>query len=325
MEFTKMQGAGNDFLLIDGFKYNLDEIVPKIKSLCDRRFGVGGDGIMVALPSTEYDVKMYYYNSDGSQGEMCGNGIRCFAKFVYEKNIVKKDILKIETLAGVQTAVLNINDKGIVEKIEIEIGNIKYSPKDIVVNVEGENAFNKKLTIDGKEITFSSIFLGVPHTVIFIEHEGQYDVNDIGSKIEVNPIFPKKTNVNFVLPLSSIFLGVPHTVIFIEHEGQYDVNDIGSKIEVNPIFPKKTNVNFVLPLSNNEIKIFTWERGAGRTLACGTGSSSAALLCHKLKGMDNTIKVYTEGGELEVQVLEDRVKLRGSAEITFEGTVDLKK
>ncbi|MCF2624864.1 diaminopimelate epimerase [Fusobacterium perfoetens] len=278
MEFTKMQGAGNDFLLIDGFKYNLDEIVPKIKSLCDRRFGVGGDGIMVALPSTECDVKMYYYNSDGSQGEMCGNGIRCFAKFVYEKNIVKKDILKIETLAGVQTAVLNINDKGIVEKIEIEIGNIKYSPKDIVVNVEGENAFNKKLTIDGKEITFSSIFLGVPHTVIFIEHEGQYDVNDIGSKIEVNPIFPKKTNVNFVLPLS-----------------------------------------------NNEIKIFTWERGAGRTLACGTGSSSAALLCHKLKGMDNTIKVYTEGGELEVQVLEDRVKLRGSAEITFEGTVDLKK
>ena len=278
MEFTKMQGAGNDFLLIDGFKYNLDEIVPKIKSLCDRRFGVGGDGIMVALPSTEYDVKMYYYNSDGSQGEMCGNGIRCFAKFVYEKNIVKKDILKIETLAGVQTAVLNINDKGIVEKIEIEIGNIKYSPKDIVVNVEGENAFNKKLTIDGKEITFSSIFLGVPHTVIFIEHEGQYDVNDIGSKIEVNPIFPKKTNVNFVLPLS-----------------------------------------------NNEIKIFTWERGAGRTLACGTGSSSAALLCHKLKGMDSTIKVYTERGELEVQVLEDRVKLRGSAEITFEGTVDLKK
>ena len=278
MEFTKMQGAGNDFLLIDGFKYNLDEIVPKIKSLCDRRFGVGGDGIMVALPSTECDVKMYYYNSDGSQGEMCGNGIRCFAKFVYEKNIVKKDILKIETLAGVQTAVLNINDKGIVEKIEIEIGNIKYSPKDIVVNVEGENAFNKKLTIDGKEITFSSIFLGVPHTVIFIEHEGQYDVNDIGSKIEVNPIFPKKTNVNFVLPLS-----------------------------------------------NNEIKIFTWERGAGRTLACGTGSSSAALLCHKLKRMDSTIKVYTEGGELEVQVLEDRVKLRGSAEITFEGTVDLKK
>lgn len=278
MEFTKMQGAGNDFLLINGFKYNLDEIVPKIKSLCDRRFGVGGDGIMVALPSTECDVKMYYYNSDGSQGEMCGNGIRCFAKFVYEKNIVKKDILKIETLAGVQTAVLNINDKGIVEKIEIEIGNIKYSPKDIVVNVEGENAFNKKLTIDGKEITFSSIFLGVPHTVIFIEHEGQYDVNDIGSKIEVNPIFPKKTNVNFVLPLS-----------------------------------------------NNEIKIFTWERGAGRTLACGTGSSSAALLCHKLKRMDSTIKVYTEGGELEVQVLEDRVKLRGSAEITFEGTVDLKK
>lgn len=278
MEFTKMHGAGNDFLLINGFKYNLDEIVPKIKKLCDRRFGVGGDGLIVALPSTDYDVKMFYYNSDGSQGEMCGNGIRCFAKFVYEKGIIKKDILKIETLAGVQTAVLKINDKDIVEKIEIEIGNIKYDPKDIIVNVEGENAFNKKLTVDGKEIIFSSVFLGVPHTVIFINKEDEYDINDIGSKIEVHPLFPKKTNVNFVLPIS-----------------------------------------------DNEIKIFTWERGAGRTLACGTGSSSSALLCHKLKGMKDTIKVIAEGGELEVQVLEDRVKLRGTAEITFEGCVDLKK
>lgn len=278
MEFTKMHGAGNDFLLINGFKYNLDEIVPKIKKLCDRRFGVGGDGLIVALPSTDCDIKMFYYNSDGSQGEMCGNGIRCFAKFVYEKGIIKKDILKIETLAGVQTAVLKINDKDIVEKIEIEIGNIKYDPKDIIVNIEGENAFNKKLIVDGKEIIFSSVFLGVPHTVIFINKEDEYDINDIGSKIEVHPLFPKKTNVNFVLPIS-----------------------------------------------DNEIKIFTWERGAGRTLACGTGSSSSALLCHKLKGMKDTIKVIAEGGELEVQVLEDRVKLRGTAEITFEGCVDLKK
>lgn len=278
MEFTKMHGAGNDFLLVDGFKYNLDEIVPKIKKLCDRRFGVGGDGLIIALPSTECDVKMFYYNSDGSQGEMCGNGIRCFSKFVYEKGIVKKDTLKIETLAGVQTAILEVNEDDIVEKIEIEIGNIKYEPKDIVVNVEGDNAFNKKLTVDGKEITFSSVFLGVPHTVIFIDKEDEYDVNEIGSKIEVHPIFPKKTNVNFVLPLSK-----------------------------------------------NEIKIFTWERGAGRTLACGTGSSSSALLCHKLKGMSDVIKVNAEGGQLEVQVLEDRVKLRGTAEITFEGIVDLER
>lgn len=277
MEFTKMHGAGNDFLLVDGFKYNLDEIVPKIKKLCDRRFGVGGDGLIVALPSTECDVKMFYYNSDGSQGEMCGNGIRCFSKFVYEKGIVKKDTLKIETLAGIQTAILEVNESGIVEKIEIEIGNIKYDPKDIIVNIEGDNVFNKKLIIDGKEITFSSVFLGVPHTVIFINKEDEYDINEIGSKIEVHPIFPKKTNVNFVLPLSK-----------------------------------------------DEIKIFTWERGAGRTLACGTGSSSSALLCHKLKGMSDVIKVHAEGGQLEIQVFEDRVKLRGTAEVTFEGIVDLK-
>ncbi len=279
MKFTKMQGAGNDFLLIDGFKYNLSEIVPKIKNLCDRRFGVGGDGIMVALPSEISDVKMYYYNSDGSQGEMCGNGIRCFAKFVYEKGIAKKNILKIETLAGIQTAVLQVNENDVVEKIEIEIGNIKYAPEDIVVNVCGENAFSKKINIEGREIEFSSVFLGVPHTVIFIDKENQYDVNDLGRKIEIHPMFPNKTNVNFVLPVS-----------------------------------------------DDEIKIFTWERGAGRTLACGTGSSSSALLCHKLKGMKNRIKVVTEGGDLEVEILDDtKVKLIGSAEITFEGEVDLGK
>lgn len=278
MEFTKMQGAGNDFLLIDGFKYNYEEIVPKIKNLCDRRFGVGGDGVMIALPSENCDVKMYYYNSDGSQGEMCGNGIRCFVKFVYEKGIVKKNVLKIETLAGVQTAVLQINDNDKVEKIEIEIGNIKYNPSEIPVLVEGENAFNKELEVDGKRIEFSTVFLGVPHTVIFINEEGQYDVNEIGSKIEVHPMFPRKTNVNFVLPISK-----------------------------------------------NEIKIFTWERGAGRTLACGTGSSSGALLSHKLKGLEDDIKVITEGGELQVKILEDRVKLIGTAEITFEGVVDLAK
>lgn len=278
MEFTKMQGAGNDFLLIDGFKYNYEEIVPKIKNLCDRRFGVGGDGVMTALPSESCDVKMYYYNSDGSQGEMCGNGIRCFVKFVYEKGIVKKNFMKIETLAGVQTASLEINEKDEVEKIEIEIGNIKYNPAEIPVLVEEENAFNKKLEIDGQEIIFSTVFLGVPHTVVFIEKEGQYDVNDIGSKMEVHPMFPKKTNVNFVLPVS-----------------------------------------------DDEIKIFTWERGAGRTLACGTGSSSAALLSHKLKGLKNKIKVITEGGELEVKILSDRVKLIGGAQITFEGTVNLEK
>lgn len=278
MKFTKMQGAGNDFLLIDGFKYNYEEIVPKIKNLCDRRFGVGGDGVMMALPSETCDVKMYYYNSDGSQGEMCGNGIRCFVKFVYEKGIVKKNFMKIETLAGIQTASLEINAKDEVEKIEIEIGNIKYNPAEIPVLTEGENAFTKTLEIDGEKIVFSTIFLGVPHTVVFIEKENQYNINEIGSKMEVHPVFPRKTNVNFVLPVS-----------------------------------------------NDEIKIFTWERGAGRTLACGTGSSSAALLCHKLKGMKDRIKVITEGGELEVKILSDRVKLIGGAQITFEGTVDLEK
>lgn len=279
INFTKMQGAGNDFVLIDGFKNNLEEIVPKIAKLCDRKFGIGADGLIVALPSEVADIKMFYYNSDGSQGEMCGNGIRCFSKFVYEKNIMKKKNMKIETLAGIQSATLEVDENDEVQKIEIEIGNIKYHPEDIKVLVDGENAFDKKLTVDDKEIQFSSVFLGVPHTVVFIDKEDEFDVDKIGAKIEVHPIFPNKTNVNFVLPLS-----------------------------------------------DDTIKIYSWERGAGRTLACGTGSSSSALLAHKLRGMNDKIKVITEGGDLEITVLCDtKIKLKGGAGISFEGKVDLER
>lgn len=277
MKFTKMQGAGNDFLLIDGFKYNLEEIVPKIKKLCDRKFGVGGDGIMVALPSSDCDVKMFYYNSDGSQGEMCGNGLRCFSKFVFEKGIVDKTSLKIETLAGVQYAELGV-EEGKVKTVEIEISNPKYSPKEIPVKIEGNEVFNKELEIFGEKIKFSTIFLGVPHTVIFMDNENQYDINKFGKEIEKHPLFPKKTNVNF---------------IFVE--------------------------------DRKNIKIYTWERGAGRTLACGTGSCSAGLVSYKLGYTDKEARIITEGGDLYVNILENSVKLRGGAEITFEGEVDLAK
>ncbi|WP_300361982.1 diaminopimelate epimerase [Fusobacterium sp.] len=277
MKFTKMQGAGNDFLLIDGFKNDLNEIVPRIKNLCDRKYGVGGDGIMVALPSETCDVKMFYYNSDGSQSEMCGNGLRCFSKFVFEKGIVNKENLKIETLAGVQLADLTTED-GKVKQVEIEIGNPIFSPKEIPVDMDGEDVFNKELEVFGEKVKFSTIFLGVPHTVIFMNSENQYDINKFGREIEKHKLFPKKTNVNF---------------IFVED--------------------RKT------------IKIFTWERGAGRTLACGTGSCSAGLVSYKLGYTDKEAKIITEGGDLYIKVLENGVRLRGGAEITFEGEVDLAK
>lgn len=277
MKFTKMQGAGNDFLLIDGFKNDLNEIVPRIKNLCDRKYGVGGDGIMVALPSETCDVKMFYYNSDGSQSEMCGNGLRCFSKFVFEKGIVNKENLKIETLAGVQLADLTTED-GKVKQVEIEIGNPIFSPKEIPVDMDGEDVFNRELEVFGEKVKFSTIFLGVPHTVIFMNSENQYDINKFGREIEKHKLFPKKTNVNF---------------IFVED--------------------RKT------------IKIFTWERGAGRTLACGTGSCSAGLVSYKLGYTEKEAKIITEGGDLYIKVLENGVRLRGGAEITFEGEVDLAK
>ncbi len=277
MKFTKMQGAGNDFLLVDGGMYNENEIIPKIKNLCDRRFGVGGDGLMMALPSETADIKMAYFNSDGSKGEMCGNGLRCFSKFVYDKKIVDKKNLKVETLAGDQYADLQVED-GKVISVEIEISNPIFDPKKIPVAIEKEKVFNEEIEINGEKIKFSTIFLGVPHTVIFVENEFQYDINKIGSLIEC-------------------------------HE----------------LFPNRTNVNFIEKISDEEIKIYTWERGAGRTLACGTGACSSVLVGYKLGLLKDTVKVIAEGGPLKVTVLENSVKLLGGAEISFEGELDLGK
>lgn len=274
MKFTKMQGAGNDFVLFNGFKYRLGDIVPNVKKICDRRFGVGADGIMIALPSENSDVKMYYYNSDGSQGEMCGNGIRCFSKFVYEKGLIaKKNNFTVETLAGVQNIKLEIKNEK-VEKIEVEIVNPRFNPKEIPILLEGEDVFNKELEIDGEKIKFSAIYLGVPHSVIIMKSEDEFNINEIGAKIESHFLFPKKINVNF---------------IYVE--------------------------------SNEKIKIYTWERGAGRTLACGTGSCSAGLVANKLGLVGKEVEVVTEGGKLEVKILENSVLLKGEAKITFEGKI----
>lgn len=274
MKFNKMQGAGNDFLLFDGAKNKYENYSKMAKRLCDRRYGVGGDGIMIAEKSQIADIKMVYYNSDGSKGEMCGNGIRCFSKFIYEEEIIKKREITIETGDGIKTAYLTINDKNEVDTIMISMGKARLNPKEIPVAIDKDEVIKEKINIDGKEIVFSAVLVGVPHAVIICE-----DLEKV------------------------------------------DVNTLGAKIEKNRLFPKNINVNFIQILDRNKIRIKTWERGAGRTLACGTGSCSAVYISNLLGLVNDEVIVEAEGGILKIKLQGDEVFMIGTAETTFKGEI----
>lgn len=274
MKFYKMQGTGNDFILFDGINNDCSHIPSFAKKICDRKFGVGGDGIMIALPSKVADIKMVYYNSDGSLGEMCGNGIRCFSKFVYESNLVTSKTIQIETDAGIKKAELSITPDNIVKLVKIYMGNAILDPKLIPVDINEKNSINQKLNIENKDILFSTILVGVPHTVIICDNL-------------------ENTNVNH----------------------------LGKLIEHHKIFPKKTNVNFIQIIDKSKIKIKTWERGAGRTLACGTGSCASVFLTIYFNLTNSLVEVETEGGNIFIEVKNNDIYMTGPAETTFKGEV----
>ncbi|QXM05569.1 diaminopimelate epimerase [Crassaminicella indica] len=266
MKFTKMHGAGNDFVLFNGLEQKIDDYGKLALQVCDRHFSVGGDGMMVVEKSNIADMKMIYFNSDGSQGEMCGNGIRCFAKFVYDNKILDKEIFTVETLAGIKTIWLDV-EKDRVKSVKVNMGKPIFNAKDIPVAYKEQRVIEKNIEINGQKIIFSSVLVGVPHTVIFVD-----SINDI------------------------------------------DINELGRKIENHPIFPKKTNVNFVEINSRNSINVYTWERGAGRTLACGTGCCSSVVVGNVLNKLDKKVEVRAEGGIIEVEIKDEfEIFMKGTA------------
>lgn len=273
MEFTKMEAAGNDFVIFNGLRYEIEDYSRLALKTCDRHFSVGGDGILVCKESKVADIQMLYYNSDGSQGEMCGNGIRCFSKYIYEEGIINKKEFTVETLAGIKKVWLETNERNLVDTVKVNMGKPVFNPKYIPVNIEGDMVIDENLEIDGMKITFSSLLVGVPHTIIFVD-----DINNV------------------------------------------DINTLGKKIENHPLFPKKTNVDFVEVVARNRINIYTWERGAGRTLGCGTGSSASVVIGNLKDRLDNVVQVKTEGGELEIQIEEDfEIYMKGGARRICDG------
>lgn len=262
MNFLKYHGLGNDFILIDSRKEKLEGIDLKSLAikLCDRHFGIGADGLLIVWPSKKAHYRMQIFNPDGSEAEMCGNGIRCFVRYVYETDQLKEEVISIETPAGTLLPAVILDPHGKVEGIEVDMGVPKLS-----------STFNVRLS------TFD------------------FEINNIS-------------------------MGNPHAVIFVDDFSKMNLGEVGPIIENDAHFPNRTNVEFVKVLNDKEIEVLVWERGAGETLACGTGACASVFAVNQAGKIGKRAIVHLPGGDLDIELAEDgHILMRGPAEKVFEG------
>lgn len=284
IEFTKMEGLGNDYIYIDCTNKSTEEIenISKLApEMSDRHFGIGSDGLILICKSAIADFKMQMYNQDGSQAEMCGNGIRCVGKFVYDKGLTNKSNITIETLAGIKTLDMNIQNNK-VESVTVNMGEPIFAEEKIPC--KPTNKLESNLN------------------------------NDKISHVEI-------TVLDKTFDFTCVSMGNPHAITIVNNVDEFDVKKYGEIVECDEHFPKKTNVEFIEIIDDKTIKMRVWERGAGETLACGTGASASAVACiqNGLVGKNTEIKVKLLGGDLIIKWDKD-VYMTGPAKIVFEGT-----
>ncbi|NTZ18294.1 diaminopimelate epimerase [Paenibacillus sp. JMULE4] len=278
MDFTKMHGLGNDFIVLAGHDELPRDASELAVRLCDRHFGIGADGMVYLLPSQKADYRMRIINSDGSEAEQCGNAIRCAAKYIYDHGMVDKAAtgLTIETIgAGVQPVQLSVTD-GRVTAVRVDMGAPVLNGLEVPTVIDAERIVSYPVSVDGQEFRFTAVSMGNPHCVIFTEDALQVDLYKWGPELENHPLFPRRINVEFA------------TV----HSRDY-------------------------------ADMRVWERGAGPTLACGTGAC-ATLVAGVLNGlMDRKATVSLKGGDLLIEWSEadNHVYMTGPAETVFKGTL----
>lgn len=274
LPFTKMHGIGNDFVVLDGVSRRLPEVASHARFLCDRRFGIGCDQLLVVLPARDStcDLRMQIFNADGSEVEMCGNGIRCFARFVVERGLTDKEEIRVETGAGV-----------IIPRLE-----------GALVRVDMQRP-----RLAGPEIPVAS------DEAVVIAHP-----------LEVAGETRRFTCVS---------MGNPHGVCFVDAVANLDIPRLGPAAEHHPFFPQRANIELVEVVAPDEVRVRVWERGAGETLACGTGAS-AVCVAGVLEGRtERDITVHLPGGDLQLAWSEDddHVYMTGPTAEVFSGEIDL--
>lgn len=274
MKFVKMHGLGNDFVLVE------KQAVAEISSLkdlavrmCDRHLGIGADGLVIIAPSDKADLAMRIFNSDGSEAEMCGNAIRCIAKYAYEEGIVLKTNMVVDTPAGpIMPEIITVG--GSVESVRVDMGKPRLRPEDIPVSLQADTVVSHPIEAAGDDFLVTCVSMGNPHCVVFV---------------------PEIDKIKF---------GV-----------------WGRAICTHPLFPKQTNVEFIQVLDKRNLQMRVWERGAGETLACGTGACASAVAGVLNDKTDRKVNVHLAVGTLEIEWDEDsgKVFMTGPAARVFEG------
>ena len=285
MRFTKMQGCGNDYVYINGFKEKIGESQKPelVRKLSDRHFGIGGDGVIFINPSDVADFEMEMYNADGSRSEMCGNGIRCVAKYVYDKGLTDETHISIVSAGRIKYLDLTVerenpSDRGRVSLVRVNMGSPDLKPELVPVEATGECVVNEPIHVDNQEYHMTCVSMGNPHAVIFT------------------------TGVH-----------------------ELDLERIGPKFENHKRFPKRTNTEFVEIIDRETVFMRVWERGTGETLACGTGCCATAVACVLNGLTDNKVTVKLLGGELLIEWNREQnlVYMTGPAVTVFEGEIQL--
>lgn len=274
MKFTKMQGAGNDYIYINGF----EAIPPHLSSLAvkmsDRHFGVGSDGLVMIVPSKTCDFGMRMFNADGTEAEMCGNAARCVGKYLYDHGMTDKTELTLETMAGVKRIYLTVAH-GRVTSVKVDMGEPRLLPGDLPVLLPGDRVVAQPIEVCGHRFSMTCVSMGNPHAVIFLDDLQAYDLHAIGRAIE-------------------------------HHE----------------LFPRRTNVEFVKVLAPDVLQMRVWERGAGETLACGTGACASLVAAVLNDRSRRAATLRLVGGDLQIEWDEtsNHVFMTGDAVTVFEGT-----
>lgn len=287
MEFTKMHGLGNDYVYVNCFNETVENPADLAIAVSDRHFGVGSDGLILVCPSEIADAKMRMFNADGSEAQMCGNGIRCVAKYVYDHNLSRTETefsipglgtfptsLRIETGRGVLTLGLQLGADGTVSDVCVNMGQPILDAAEIPVAADVETVINHSMAIEGQEMSMTCISMGNPHAVFFCE-----DLHEI------------------------------------------ELTHIGPLIEHHELFPERINVHFVKAVGPDEFIMQTWERGSGITLACGTGACACGVAGVLTGKCQRQVTSHLPGGDLQLNWCENDncVYMTGPATEVFTG------
>ena len=280
IKFTKMHGLGNDYVYIDCTdEQKIKNISSLAQFISNRHFGVGSDGLILICKSDIADFKMRMFNYDGTEAEMCGNGIRCVGKFVYDKGLTKKDNITVETLAGIKKLKFNITE-GNVETVEVDMGEPILEPDKIPVISEEAIVKNLKIKARENEFKFTCVSMGNPHAITIVDNTKDFNIEKYGPVLEKD-----------------------------EH------------------FPRRANIEFIELVDKNNIKMRVWERGAGETLACGTGACASVVACALNGYIENEANVELLGGTLKIRWDKENnhIYMTGPATTVFEGEIDYKE